>query len=425
MNAIGGAFLGGASGRLLPASVPLRFFGTAAACHVLAWLALALAPGDWLQFAGGLGWPLAGLHLLTLGVFGMTALGAAAQLLPVATRQAPVGERALAAIWWFYSGGLALLALGMGLARPSWLLAGGSAVGAALAAWSLLVARHLLGARGMPGVLMHAWGALASLLVLLASALLLIAGWQGWPAPARAELLPLHLLFAPFGFMGLLVLGLSYILVPMFTLAHPTPSERLQLASGGLVMAGLLLGAAAVLMPDLALLRGAAWAAGSTGVLLHLVLMRRSITQGMRKSLGRSFVLLHLGWGALLLTLVLGGVLWAGVDDARLRAGFALALLAWLLSTVLGFMQRILPFLAALHAAAGRRRGPTASSLTHEPSLRVHFACHAAAFGLLALAVLLQAPLLARLAAVVGLAGAGAFAAFHVHLLRRLRAARN
>lgn len=425
MNAIGGAFLGGASGRLLPASVPLRFFGAAAGCHALAWLVLALAPGDWLTFSGGLGWPLAALHLFTLGVFGMTALGAAAQLLPVATRQAPVGERALAAIWWIYSGGLAVLALGMGLARPPWLLAGAVAVGAALAAWALLVARHLLGARGMPGVLAHAWGALVSLAVLLASALLLVAGWQGLPGPSRADLLPLHLLFAPFGFMGLLVLGLSYILVPMFTLAHPTPKESSQLASFALVAAGLLLGAAAAFAADPGLLRAAAWACGGTGVLLHLVLMRRAITLGLRKSLGRSFVLLHGGWGALLLTLLLGGALWAGFDGPRLRAGFALALLAWLLGMVLGFMQRILPFLAALHAAAGRRRGPTASSLTHEPSLRAHFACHVAALGLLALAVVLQVPLLARAAAVVGLAGACAFAAFHVHLLRRLRAARN
>ncbi|HYD77634.1 hypothetical protein [Ramlibacter sp.] len=424
MTAIGGAFLGGASGRLLPASVPLRFFGAAAACHVLAWLALLAAPGDWIVFSGGLGWPLAALHLFTLGVFGMTALGAAAQLLPVATRQAPVGERALAAIWWIYNGGLALLVLGMGLARPPWLLAGGVIVGSALGAWALLVARHLLGARGMPGVLAHAWGAMASLAVLLASALLLVAGWQGWPAPSRADLLPLHLLFAPFGFMGLLVLGLSYILVPMFTLAQPLPRESAQLASGGLVAAGLLLGAAAVFVSAAGLLRAAAWACGSAGVLLHLVLMRRAITQGMRKSLGRSFVLLHVGWGALLATLLLGGLLWAGFDEPRLRAGFALALLAWLLSMVLGFMQRILPFLSALHAAGGRRRGPTASSLTHEPSLRAHFACHAAALATLALAVLLQSPLLARLAAAVGLAGACAFAFFHVHLLRRLRAAR-
>ena len=36
-----GAFLGGASGRLLPASLPLRFFGAAAVYHVAAWLVQA------------------------------------------------------------------------------------------------------------------------------------------------------------------------------------------------------------------------------------------------------------------------------------------------------------------------------------------------------------------------------------------------
>ena len=37
-----GAFLGGAKSRLLPASIPLRYFGAAVAYHALAWLALLL-----------------------------------------------------------------------------------------------------------------------------------------------------------------------------------------------------------------------------------------------------------------------------------------------------------------------------------------------------------------------------------------------
>ncbi|MEO8654600.1 MAG: hypothetical protein ABI409_10800, partial [Ramlibacter sp.] len=83
----GGSFLGDARSRLLPASIPLRFFGAATVFHLLAWLALAASASEWPGFAGGLGWPLAAMHLVTLGVLGMTALGAGAQLLPVATRQ--------------------------------------------------------------------------------------------------------------------------------------------------------------------------------------------------------------------------------------------------------------------------------------------------------------------------------------------------
>jgi hypothetical protein len=419
---IAGAFLGGASGRLLPAAVPLRFFGAAVGFHLAGWLVLLLAPGDWLEFRGGLGWPLAALHLFTLGVLGMTALGAAAQLLPVATRQAPVGERALGWIWRLYTPGVALLALGMGLAQPPLLAAGGLAVAVALAIWAVLTARNLRHARGMPGVCVHAGAALLSLALLLASALLLAAGWLGWAAPGRQLTLPLHLLFAPFGFMGLLAVGLSYLLVPMFALSQP-PREAAQLASAALLVAGLLLAAAAVfgVAPDLT--HALAWAAGSTGVLLHLHLMRRALATGMRKQLGRSFVLVRVGWAALLATLVLAAVLWSGYELPRAELAFGFTLLAWLLSFVLGILQRILPFLSALHAAAGKRRGPTASMLTHEKALKVHFTCHLAALAALALAIVFDSPLLARAACAAGSAGAIAFAAFHLHLLRKLRAA--
>ena len=87
--AIASMFLGGAKGRLLSASIPFRFFGSAVFFYALAWLALFWAAPSVPTFAGGLGWPLAALHLVTLGVLVMTAIGASLQLLPVA----PPGRR--------------------------------------------------------------------------------------------------------------------------------------------------------------------------------------------------------------------------------------------------------------------------------------------------------------------------------------------
>src|SRR5690606_226107 len=95
-----GTFLAGATSRLLPASIPLRYFGAAAAFHLLAWVALLAGAADAPRFVGGLGWPLAALHLITLGVLAMTAIGASLQLLPVATRQAVHSTRWPAIIWW-------------------------------------------------------------------------------------------------------------------------------------------------------------------------------------------------------------------------------------------------------------------------------------------------------------------------------------
>jgi hypothetical protein len=171
---------GGALSRALPAgmplSIPFRYFGAATVFHLLSWLALLAGSEDWPRHGGGLGWPLAALHCVTLGVLGMSAIGASLQLLPVATRQPLVSQRLAAMIWWLYTPGVAVLALGMGPGPVSLLVPGAAMVAIALVMYAGLLARNLLGARGMPGVVAHGWVALASLAVLLVSALSLAAG---------------------------------------------------------------------------------------------------------------------------------------------------------------------------------------------------------------------------------------------------------
>src|SRR5690606_7636345 len=95
----------------------------------------------------------------------------------------------------------------------------------------------------------------------------------------------------------------------------------------------------------------------------------------------------------------------------------------WLLSFVLGVLQRIVPFLASMHAARGRRRPPTPSSLTDERSLRAHLLLHLAALGLLALAIVVDSDMLARAACVAGAAGACVYAVFFVRAVGAARAA--
>jgi len=416
-----GAFLGGAKGRLLPASVPFRFFGAAVVFHCLAWLALAAGAEAWPAAPGALGWPLASLHLVTLGVLGMTAMGAGAQLLPVATRQPAPGHRLLGALWWPYTAGVAVLVLGMGFAQPPWLAVGAVAVTLAFLAWAVLMLRNLLGARGMPGVVAHGWGALVALLIVLASALSLAATWLGLPAPSRDAVLAVHAVWAPYGFMGMLALGLSYILVPMFALAD-RPGEREQLASWGLALAALVLAAVAVLFAQAAFaVRIAALIAGSAGAALHLRLMLRTLKSGMRGELGRSFTLVKIGWAGLAASLALAWALVLELPVPRLATLFGLCLVGvWLLSLLLGMLQRIVPFLAAMHAGGSGRRARTPSSLTHEAALRVHFACHVAALVLLGLAAALDNAWLVRAAAATGAVGAAAFAWFFAVALRRM-----
>ncbi|MCO5099681.1 MAG: hypothetical protein M9885_02075 [Burkholderiaceae bacterium] len=417
-------FLAGATSRLLPASIPLRYFAAAAVFHLAAWLALAAGAATAPRFIGGLGWPLAALHLITLGVLAMTAIGASLQLMPVATRQPVHSTRLPAAIWWVYTAGVAATTIGMGLGETLLLGAGAIATVAGLLGYAGLSARNFAGARGMAGIVAHAWIALASLVVVVVSALSLALAYLGWPLLGRSVALALHVPFAAYGFMGMLALGLAYILVPMFALS-PAPDETKVRVSAGLAALALALGAAAAAFDAWALpLRISALAAGGAAVALHLKLVLQALRTGMRRELGRSFRLVRLAWALLVASLVLALATIVVPDVPLLSTLFGIALVpGWLLTLVLGMMQRIVPFLASMHKAPGTKLPRTPSSLTAERPLAVHYACHLAALALLAIGAIADAKSIVLAASFVGAAGAVAFLAFFVVLVRRMRAA--
>jgi len=426
---LGGTFLSGASGRLLPASVPFRWFGAAVVFHALAWLALAAGAGQWSQWHGGLGWPLAALHLVTLGTLVATAIGASLQLLPVATRQPVHWPHLIGLMWWLFVPGMLILALGMGLAHPRWLEAGAALVIVVVLAWAALLALNLRGARGMPGVVLHGWGAAVALLLLAASAAALVALWNGRALLARDTLAALHLAAGVFGVMGLLALGLSTILLPMFALG-PVPADRLQLRAGTAALLALALASLAAFWPDGSLvgtlLRLGALALAALTLAWHVRMMRATLAAGMRKELGRSGRLTRMSWAlaALALALALAKLLaeLSGHEVAALGPLFVVAAVGgWLLSFLFGMLQRILPFLAAMHAARGRKRPPTPSALTLESALAVHLHAHFGALGLLAVAIVTGSGTWLLAAALVGLTGAIAFGVFFAVLLARLR----
>jgi hypothetical protein len=177
--------------------VPLRFFVAASLFHLAAWVVLLLTAPAWPGWRGGLGWPLAALHLVTLGTLVCAAIGASLQLLPVATRQPVRWPRLPGLLAWVYVPGVVVLVAGMGLSRPGWLAAGAALVIGALLPFALLLALNLRAARGMAGVVLHGWGAQAALALLLASAAALVALWLGHPVLGRDAARGLHRWPAP------------------------------------------------------------------------------------------------------------------------------------------------------------------------------------------------------------------------------------
>ncbi|MDP6689132.1 MAG: hypothetical protein QF384_06525, partial [Alphaproteobacteria bacterium] len=416
------AFLGSASERLLPLSLPFRFFGAAVVFHLAAWGVLVLAAGEVADYRGGAGPVLAAVHLLTLGVFTMTAMGASLQLLPVATLQGFAAPRLIGLIWWLFSLGTVILSAGMFLVWHQAMAGGGVLAGLAILLYLWLLLGNLRRGGALRAVVAHGWLSAASLLGLLALGLGLIANQEHDLFADAQRGAAVHMLLAGYGFMGLLAMGFSYVLVPMFALTQVPPAKA-ALASLGLAVAGLGLALAGVWSgQDGWAAVGAA--AGLIAVAIHLGLMVQVLRQRMRKRLGPAFILIRLSWALLPISLLLG-IAWA-MDNLPDWGGavFTLSLFAWLLSLLMAILQRIVPFLASMHAATAiKRRPPTVTALTAQVPLSIHLYCHCAAFVLLCAGIIWPVPLLVGLGALTGAVGAAAFAWFFLAAVKKYRAA--
>jgi hypothetical protein len=415
------AFLGGAKSRLLPASLPFRFFAAAATFHVLMWLVLLLDASRMVGYRGGPGPALAAIHLLTLGVLTTTAIGASAQLLPVATR------RALAAVWpielvfWLTIPGMAAMIAGMYMARTTVMTAAAFVTGSGLVLFAALLADNLRRAGALAVVAAYGWAALAALLALVGLGIALAFNYQFGALTDHGAAALAHLILGGFGFMGMLALGFSHVLIPMFALA-PAPPKRASLIGFSLASAAIALGSLGAFMDSRPLLT-IAGAIGLAAAALHVRLMSRVLASGMRKRLGLSFVLVRAAWLMLPFTLLLGLAALHGFAGPNGPTLFGLLLIGgWLLTFLLGIMQRILPFLASMHAA--RRAGgalPLMSELAASGPLKLHAICHALAIALLAVSIALDVAWLTRVGGAIGLVGAVAFAWFTAHVMRHVR----
>ena len=409
--------------RLLPASLPLRHFGAAALFQLVGWLLIAWDPAATASFTGGMGPALAALHAFTLGTLTMTALGAGLQLLPVATVQSVRAVWLAKLVWWPLCASLAALVLG--LARVDTALAALGAAGTmvTLAVHAGLLAANLAGARRARAMTAFAWVALAGLVAVIASGPALVLHYRfGWFADARGVALG-HLIAACYGYLGLLTVGFSYLLVPMF-MVRRAPAEAAQrrvLAAASLAIAG------AVALALTGMPRGWMALPGLIGLGAALVHSKQMIEVSLRRRTRDgpwSLWLMRFAWGLLPGSVALGLVLaLSGAAGGWAIAWVVLTVLGWLASFVLAVAMRILPFLATVHVKLRGGRLPLVSALTPAPAARVVALAHPLAVLLLVAGVLAGAPGLVTAAGWVGAIGACAFVLFIAGVVRRVLAA--
>ena len=421
---IAASFLGGAKSRLLPRSIPFRFFAAAAVFQVMMWLGLFIGASEAVDFRGGLGTTLASVHLLTLGVLTTTAIGASVQLLPVATRRTLHAVWPIKLIFWLTVPGLIALAVGMQTAQTNILIPAAATTAVGLLLFCGLLADNLRRASSLPVVGAYGWAALVMLVLVIALGVTLAFNEEAGFLPDHGAVALAHLILGGFGFMGLLALGFSHILIPMFALAS-APPKRPSYVSFAAASAAIFLGTFGALAGSRSLLT-IALLTGLAAVAMHLWLMHRVLKTGMRKRLGLSFILVRAAWIMLPTTLLVGLAALYSLAGARGGTLFGFLLLyGWLLTFLVGILQRIMPFLASMFAAPPVSGGSAiVSELANVGSLKLHAICHGLALALLVVAILLEDTMVARLGSAAGLIGAIAFTWFTADVIRRIIPAR-
>ena len=395
-----------------PLGAPLRFFLTAPLFLVAAGLLAALAP-EW-SSGPHAAVTLALTHLVTLGFLAMVMLGALTQMLPV------VAGAPVPAVGWiarFSHGGLALgsafLAWGLGTLAPSALAAAGVLLGLGLGVF--LLAGTLSVMRGRAIDTLRAMGlALAALAVTLALGLGLGAWLAGlWQPDTPLDWLAGHVLAGLAGWIGLLIMGTAWQVVPMLQLTPPYPAG---LTRGLLVLAGTSL--ALALLP--ASLAGAS-AVGQAGLALCAWIFALATLDLQRRRKRKTADVALSFWRLGMVSLMLAALAFPLADSERtsLLAGL-LFLLGFAASVVCGMLYKIVPFLAWFHLQA--QQGLMAAGLPGmkdylpDAAARGQFRLH-----LVALATLLLAPFAPALAVPGGLLLAGSAAWLGWNLLGVVR----
>lgn len=351
MNATSGLSLDQAP----PISVPLRFFLTAplfavAAALAALWQGAALYDSRWSPAMLGI------THLLTLGFMGLVMMGALLQMLPVVAGT-PVRQpqRIAALVHGLATAGIALLAGGLMFTLPHLLHLAMLALGLVLPAFAVLVfitlrraLPHNLTAQAMRlAILMFAATVLLGLLLLSNHAF-------GWWLHARQMLTDLHLSWGLLGWVGILIAGVSYQVVPMFLLTSPYPKLLTRWLAPSLFALLLLF----VFAGGSSTLRGLLGVALAAGFAVFAVVTLRLQRQRRRKLPDVSLNFWRVG----LLCLLAAIALWcaaqlstslADMPQVELLLG-VLMIAGFAMSLINGMLYKILPFLVWFHLQSRR-----------------------------------------------------------------------
>jgi hypothetical protein len=411
-----------------PLSIPASFFlsiplGILLAGGILLKTGSAALVSPWMPQA------LALTHAGTLGVLAMGMIGALYQMTPVVAGT-PVPFTRIAR--------LVHILLLTGLACFSWRLLGGptQAMAAAIICFGLALPAFLLPlgwalarAATQDETVQGMRLAVASLVLITLIGLFMAGGFAGGEFSAKRMLwMQVHLTLALAGWVGGLIMAVSWQVIPMFYLA-PGPAKIAKRGLLVLLLGGLLLPLLVALtnmsfgdfLASNQLAAVAALPATIVIWLLHPALTLRSIAQRQRKRSDASLLFWQagLGIGLLLIPLSVATVL---LPDPRWQVLFGwLAIWGWAAMIMHGMLSRIVPFLVWFHrysTRVGLEMVPSMRSLLPQQKIKTGLYLHMGSVLLGVMAIYFQTGWLAQLTGLFLVLTALSMASMLIHVLK-------
>lgn len=239
----------------------------------------------------------------------------------------------------------------------------------------------------------------------------------------------IHMMVALLGWVGGLVMTVSWQVIPMFYLAS-TINKTARHWLFGLLLTGLLLPVLTVFIDAgtfAALDQGqlaafAATPAAMVAWLIHPLLILRSISRRRRKRQDASLYFWQAGLitALLLIPVAITAIL---VTDPRWQVLFGwLAIWGWAGFILHGMLGRVVPFLVWFHrfsARVGFEPVPSMRSLLSQNRIRIGFGLHLISVMLGAATILVQVNLLSQITGLVMIATAISLGSNLVHVLKR------
>jgi hypothetical protein len=354
-------------------------------------------------------------HLIALGFLGLAMCASLLQMLPVVIG-IPVPAVRIVAHSTLVGIGLGVTALSVGLWRSeAWwidiamlLLGGGLAAFIAGMAASLWRARHGIQLR-MP-LLLSGLSLLLTVLLGLALAGAFSGRWA--PTADMAGLTHLHLSWGFLGWTLILVVGVSWQVVPMLQLTPAYPATPSRMIVHALMIALSLLTLAS-LWPTFTVLTLPAVVLIMIAALAYALLTLRLYRLRRRKIGDATLGFWRLAMYSLILSVVLMALRWILPEDLAAPLELLLGLtflLGFAASVVTGMLYKIIPFLCWFHLQAQRMARKKAGELNSAvaPSMKIFMpdalAQRQLQSWIIALVLLLPAPLLPSVASIPGLA---------------------